>query len=69
MIKNRWVIYCRVSTEEQWKNWVSLDYQVQSCEKFANTNNIKVVNIFKEIYSWAFFDRPQLTILLDLASR
>lgn len=64
----RWIIYNRVSTKEQEKNWVSLDYQLDSCLKFAKTNSIKVdeKDIFQEVYSGAFFDRPKLSEILKL---
>ncbi len=63
-----WIIYNRVSTEDQSKNWVSLEYQTKSCIKFAKENNIKVddENIFLESYSWAFFDRPKLAQILNI---
>ena len=58
-----WIIYNRVSTDEQWKSWVSLEYQRDICIKFAKDNKISIDsdNIFQEIYSWAFLDRPQLS--------
>lgn len=52
----KWIIYNRVSTDDQSKNGVSLDYQLDSCLKFAKSNWISVSeeHIFQESYSWAF---------------
>ena len=62
-----WIIYNRVSTEDQVK-WVSLEYQTNSCLRFADENkiNINKENIFLESYSWAFFDRPKLWQIFEL---
>ena len=63
-----WIIYNRVSTEEQSKTWVSLEHQKNSCIKFAEDNQINISenNIFTESYSWAFFDRPKLSQIFDI---
>ncbi len=63
-----WIIYNRVSTEEQSKSGVSLDYQKASCLKFTKNNWIKVdeVHIFQETYSWAEFDRPQMSKIFEI---
>lgn len=65
------VIYCRVSTDEQEANGMSLPYQRESCLKFAETNGLKVPEdfVFLESYSGGFLDRPQLDKVLDLARR
>ena len=63
----KWLIYTRISTEEQSK-WVSLEYQKESCQSFCLKNDITVKdeNIFSEIYSWAFFERPKLSQIFEI---
>lgn len=67
----KWIIYNRVSTDDQSKNGVSLDYQLDSCLKFTKNNWISVdkKHIFQESYSWAFFDRPKLWQIFDLIKK
>lgn len=64
-------IYCRVSTDEQEANGMSLPYQRESCLKFAETNGLPVPEelVFLESYSGGFLDRPQLDKVLNLAKR
>lgn len=63
----KWLIYCRISTDDQQK-WMSLDYQKDRALSFCKENwiDVKEEHIFQETYSWAFFDRPQLSRIFDL---
>lgn len=67
----KWIIYNRVSTDDQSKNWVSLEYQLNSCLNFVKNNWITVdeKHIFQESYSWAFFDRPKLWEIFKLLKK
>lgn len=53
----RWVIYCRVSTDKQQKEWDSLDRQERACREYCRNNAINVVWVFKEAFSWKRTDR------------
>lgn len=70
-MQERWIIYCRVSTEDQENNGASLPFQRESCLKFAKENGLNVPEefIFLEQYSGAYFDRPILSEILSLAKR
>ena len=63
----RAVIYARVSTEEQAREGVSLDTQVEECRKYASANGFLVVKEYKEEYSGTLLDRPKLNDLLYMA--
>jgi len=52
------VIYCRVSTAKQESNWDSLNGQEKACRNFCKNNNIQVVWVFKEAFSWKTKNRP-----------
>ena len=67
----KWAIYCRVSTDDQETNGMSLPYQKESCQIYAKENNLHVSedNIFLEQFSGWFLDRPMLNYLLLLASK
>lgn len=41
------IIYTRVSTEEQTTNY-SLDFQEETCKRYAQQNDLKVVKVFRE---------------------
>lgn len=49
---NKAIIYCRVSTKKQLKDWTSLDNQEKACRNYCKNNNIKVVWVFREAFSW-----------------
>lgn len=67
----KWAIYCRVSTDDQETNGMSLPYQKDSCLKYAEKNNLNVLeeNIFLEQFSWWFLERPMLNYLLLIAKK
>lgn len=52
-------IYARVSTAEQ-----NLDNQIESLETFANLQNTKVHNIYKDIMTGGASNRPQFQQML-----
>lgn len=64
-------IYCRVSTEDQETNGMSLPYQQETCLKFAWANSLNVPKelIFVEQYSGGFLERPELDKLRLFASK
>lgn len=70
-MSQRWVIYCRVSTEDQENHGTSLAYQKSTSEKFVLENGLHVPEelIFLEQYSGGYFDRPILSEILSLAKR
>jgi len=65
------IIYARVSTEEQSKSWLSLEYQKESCKDFCVKKeiHIKDENIFLETYSGAFLDRPKLSKIFEIVRK
>ena len=52
------VIYCRVSTTKQLNNWDSLENQEKACRDYCKINQIEVVWVFKEQFSWKKSERP-----------
>lgn len=61
MDENRtWIIYCRVSSKKQEKEWVSLEDQNIECRKYCKNNWIHVIWVYKETYSWKSSNRPIL---------
>ncbi len=61
-------IYSRVSTDEQAKGY-SLSTQVDACLEFAKQHGYSVVETYKDDYTSASMDRPELNKLRDLISR
>lgn len=60
------LIYCRVSTEEQAREGYSLDAQEKFCGRFAESNNYKVTNVYRdEGKSGTTIDRPALQEMLS----
>ena len=53
-----WVIYCRVSTKKQEQQGESLDNQELACRNYCKNNNIQVLAVYKESFSWKSSDRP-----------
>ena len=51
------IVYCRVSTEKQRKDGDSLDSQEKACRAYCKNNNIQVLWVFRETYSWKSSDR------------
>ncbi len=59
------LVYCRVSSEEQVHGY-SLDAQEKSCKRFAETNKLKVLKVYRdEGKSATNLDRPALQDLLS----
>jgi len=61
----RAAIYTRVSTDEQAKGY-SLNTQVDACLQYAAGHGYQIVESFKEDYSGAILDRPELNKLRDI---
>lgn len=60
------LIYCRVSTEEQAREGYSLDAQEKFCGRFAEYNNYKIANVYRdEGKSGTTIDRPALQEMLS----
>jgi site-specific DNA recombinase len=60
----RAVLYARVSTEEQGKNY-SLPTQLEACRRYAASNGLTVVSEFTDTHTGTELERPGLTTLLD----
>jgi site-specific DNA recombinase len=55
------VIYCRVSSQGQSDTGSSLESQATACREYAESNNLTVTSVTKEVFSGAYlFDRPML---------
>jgi Resolvase, N terminal domain len=52
------VIYNRVSTKKQENDGASLDNQEKACREFCKNNDIQVIWVFKEAFTWKKKDRP-----------
>ena len=63
----RAAIYARVSTEEQAKGY-SLNTQVEACLSYVADRNYRATEVYKEDYSGATLDRPELDKLRDAIS-
>jgi site-specific DNA recombinase len=63
----RAAVYTRVSTDEQAKGY-SLNTQVDACLQYAAGRGYEVVETYKEDYSGAILDRPELDRLRDIIS-
>ena len=59
-VKERAVIYARVSTDEQAESGTSLDNQVEKSLEYAQANNLQVVGVFKDDITGKVLDRPGL---------
>lgn len=66
-LKNKAIIYCRVSTEAQAKDWESLENQELACRQYCENNNIEVIESYFEALSWKRSDRPILNIAIQEA--
>ncbi len=67
MTKNQLLtaIYVRVSTEEQAKEGLSIDAQIDKCRAFCQARDWKVFKIYKDAgYSAGSLNRPALELLL-----
>jgi site-specific DNA recombinase len=63
----RAAVYARVSTDEQAKGY-SLNTQVDACSRYAAERGYQAVETYKEDYSGATLDRPELDKLRDAIS-
>ncbi len=58
-------IYARVSTEEQAKEGLSIDAQIDKCKSFCNARDWKIFKIYKDAgYSAGSLNRPALELLM-----
>lgn len=58
-------IYVRVSTEEQAKEGLSIDAQIDKCKSFCNARDWKIFKIYRDAgYSAGSMNRPALELLL-----
>lgn len=58
-------IYSRVSTEEQAKEGLSVDAQIEKCKSFCNARDWEIFKIYKDAgYSAGSLKRPALELLL-----
>ncbi|GAI80697.1 unnamed protein product, partial [marine sediment metagenome] len=61
----RVAIYSRVSTEEQAKEGLSVDAQIDKCKSFCNARDWKVFKVYKDAgYSAGTMNRPALELML-----
>ncbi len=59
-VKERAIIYCRVSTDEQAEHGTSLNNQTEKSLAYAESKGLNVIAIFKEDYTGTTLDRPEL---------
>lgn len=62
-------IYCRVSTDKQEKNGVSLDAQLVKCSTYAKAEGLDVVKVGVEAESAKDTDRPELQAILKMVAQ
>ena len=68
--KTYWIIYARVSTDEQAKHWHWIESQIQMCKQRALNNNVEIVKIFKDEWiSGAKLDREGLSQALNFLEK
>jgi len=63
------IIYVRVSSEKQIKEWHWIDSQKIVCQKWADENNIKIVKIFEDSMSWSTENRPWFIEMIKFISK
>jgi site-specific DNA recombinase len=64
----RAVIYARVSTDKQEEDGTSLDTQVENCTRYAASLQLRVVEVFREVFTGSLYrERPMLTKLRVMA--
>lgn len=61
------VIYTRVSSKKQDDNWTSPKEQEKYCREYCAQHNIKVVWVYKEVFSWKTENRPMLNEAIENA--
>ncbi len=62
--KKRCVIYLRVSSVKQTSDGAGLSSQERSCREYAERNRYEVVEVFKDVISGRFAERPGMNALL-----
>lgn len=62
--KKRCVIYARVSSAKQTSDGSGLTSQERSCREYAKRNNYEVVQVFTDVISGRFEERPGMNALL-----
>jgi site-specific DNA recombinase len=63
--KKRVAIYSRVSTEEQAKEGLSVEAQIDKCKSFCNARDWKIFKVYKDAgFSAGTMNRPALELLL-----
>ncbi|MGO4819212.1 recombinase family protein [Flavobacterium sp. W22_SRS_FP1] len=63
------ILYVRVSTDEQAGRGYSLRDQEQKLINYCQTNNLNILEIFREDYSAKTFKRPEFKKLLDYCKK
>lgn len=51
-------IYARVSSIKQQNDWDSLNNQIKACKNYCKQNNIKVISVYEEAFTWKKKSRP-----------
>ncbi|HYD02686.1 MAG TPA: recombinase family protein [Alphaproteobacteria bacterium] len=63
--KSRVAIYARVSTEEQAKEGISVDAQIDKCQSYCNARGWTIYNVYKDPgFSAGSLERPAMQSLL-----
>lgn len=63
------IIYVRVSSEKQIKEWNWLESQKVVCQKWANENNVKVIKVFEDGMSGSTENRPGFINMIKFIDR
>lgn len=66
---NTAAIYCRVSTQEQKRNGISLEAQVARCQQYAESMGFNVVHVGIEAQSAKDTDRQELQSILGMVAK
>ncbi len=66
-MNNKWLIYCRVSSKKQVREWSWLSSQESTCRRFATqTLGLEIEKVFYDDgESWGIFDRKSIKKLFD----
>lgn len=68
-MKNKCLIYCRVSTVKQAQDGESLDTQEKICTEYAKRNNKEVLKVFRDHFSGRKESRPILEEMISFAEK
>ena len=68
-MKNKCLIYCRVSTAKQAQEGESLDLQEKICAEYAERNGKEVLKVFRDHFSGRKESRPILEEMLAFAEK